>query len=226
MLGLGCLLALGGCEEKWLGPRQNDRALRQALSQQAAGDYAAASASYEAALDGTPRTADTHFRFAVLLNDKLNDSLGAAYHLRRYLKLAPEGSHAKEAKASLERTEVTLATNFGGGTLLSRSEALKIKAEETELRRRIAELETQLNTRLLAANTTTPANASAAVRVAEAKARLSGRTYVVQPGDTLERIAKKALKNKVRVKDLEDANFTQLGSPPKKLKPGMTLLLP
>lgn len=227
--GLLLLLALGGCEDRgWLSPHGNDRALRQGLAEQAAGNYAAAAGSFEAALDGTARTAETRFRLALLLNDKLNDPLGAAHHLRRYLKLAPDGPHAREAKAALERTEITLATSLGGGTLLTRSEALKIKGENTELRKQVTDLQVQLQARISAPATGAPGAsvASAAVRAAEAKARASGKTYQVQPGDTPAKIASKVLKNKARYKDILDANYTQLGDPPKKLKPGMTLLIP
>ncbi len=230
---LPVLLLLPGCDrtEGLLAPRQRERELRTAGSRQQSGDYRGAAEAYEASLDGTPGTADAHFRLALLLNDRLNDPLGAAYHFHRYLDLVPEGKHAKEAKTNLINVETALATRLGNGTLLTRSDALKIKEENVVLQRRIADLQTELTSRPPATTGPTaglPSNpvASAAIRAAQEKARRSGKTYQVIAGDTPEKIAVKLYRNRARANDILDANYNQLGGSPKKLKPGMTLLIP
>ena len=233
LLGLFAVVLLPGCErtEGLFAPRQRERDLRTATARQQAGDDRGAAAAFEASLDGTANTADGHFRLALLLNDRLNDPLGAAYHFHRYLDLAPEGKHAREAKTALANVETTLATRLGNGTLLTRSEALKIKEENVVLRRQIGDLQTELTTRPPAVSGPTaglPANpvVSAAIRAAQEKARQSGKTYQVLPGDTPEKIAVKLYRNKARANDILDANYNLLGGSAKKLKPGMTLLIP
>ena len=228
-----CLLAPAGCDraEGLLAPRQRERDLRTAESRRQSGDYRGAAAAYEASLDGTAGSADAHFLLALLLRDRLDDPLGAAYHLHRYLDLAPEGRHAREAKATLGNVETNLATRLGNGTLLTRSEALKIKEDNVVLRKQVGDLQTELASRPPATtgpNAGLPANpvVSAAIRAAQERAKKSGKTYQVQPGDTPAKIALKVYKNKARYKDILDANYNQLGDPPKPLKPGMTLLIP
>ncbi len=228
-----CFYSLSGCErtESLLAPRQRERDLRNAESRKQTGDYRGAAAAYEASLDGTDATADTHFRLAILLNERLNDSLGAAYHYHRYLDLVPEGKHAREAKTALANVETALATRLGNGTLLTRSDALKIKEENVVLRKQIGDLQTELTNRPPAtsgANAGLPSNpvVSVAIRAAQEKARKSGKTYQVLPGDTPEKIAVKLYRNKARANDIVDANYNLLGGSPKKLRPGMTLLVP
>lgn len=227
------LLLLAGCDraEDLLAPRQRDRAWRNAASRQQAGDYKGAAAAYESALDGTASSADTHFRLALLLNDRLADPLGAAYHFHRYLDLAPEGPHAKEVKVALKNTEDTLATRLGNGALLTRSEALRIRDENVGLRKQISDLQVELASRPVAtagpsAGMPRDPVVASAIRNAQERAKKSGKTYVVQSGDTPAKIASKVYKNKARFKDILDANYNQLGDPPKPLKPGMTLLIP
>ena len=78
----------------------------QAEQKQAAQDFRGAANAYEKALDGTPKTADAHFRLGLLYDGKLNDPVGAVHHFRRYLEFLPGGPHAKEAKANLDRIEL------------------------------------------------------------------------------------------------------------------------
>ena len=47
--------------------------------------------------------------------------------------LLPNGPHAKEAQANLDRIELTLATKLAGGTLITHSEAIRLKNENKDL---------------------------------------------------------------------------------------------
>ena len=44
---------------------------------------------------------DAHYALAVVLRDQGNEAVGADHHFREYLRLAPRGEHADEARASL-----------------------------------------------------------------------------------------------------------------------------
>ena len=196
--------------------------MEQGRQKQAAQDFRGAVAAYEKALDGTPRTADAHFRLGLLYDQKLNDPLSAAHHFRRYVEVAPSGPHAKEAAANTARIERVLATSLNEGTLIGHAEALRLKQENADLRAQVATLKTSL----AAAGASTAANAGkAADRDARGRLAPGPRTYQVQPGDTLASIARKFYRSKERAKDIQDANQNSI-SDPRKLKTGQTLIIP
>ena len=194
--------------------------MEQGQQKQAAQDFRGAVASYEKALDGTSRTADAHFRLGILYDQKLNDPLSAAHHFRRYVEVAPNGSHVKEATANTARIERVLATSLNEGTLIGHAEALRLKAENADLRTQVAALKASV-----AAYTAPTAAGKAADRDAQRKLAPGTRTYQVQPGDTLASIARKFYKSKERAKDIQDANQNSI-SDPRRLKTGQTLIIP
>ena len=217
-LAVGASL-LGGCEKLQQFNRA-DRAIDQAEQKQSSGDYRGAVDAYEKALDGTSKTADTHFRLALIYDEKLHDPVGAVHHLHRYLALFPGGPHAREAKTTLERLELTLATSLSGGTLIPRAEANQLKAENVSLRKQLA-----ATSNPAMAVGPRPSPAGAVARDAQGRPPPGTRTYVVQRGDTLASIARKFYKNKARARDIQDANQNSVPDP-KKLKLGQTLIIP
>lgn len=66
----------------------------------AIGDTPHARTEFERVLVTDPDHAQAHYALAVLLR-KSDDWVKADYHFRQYLKLAPKGPHAEEARASL-----------------------------------------------------------------------------------------------------------------------------
>ena len=222
-----CLAAvlLSGCDRSLFD--QSGSAMEKAQQKQTAQDYRAAVALYEKALDGSARTADAHFRLGIIYDQNLNDPLSAVHHFRRYVEVAPNGLHAKEAKANTTRIERILATTLNGGTLIGHAEALRLKQENADLKGQVAALKTSL----AASANSPPAPATgqvagkAAERDAQHKLPPGTRTYQVQPGDTLASIARKFYKSKDRAKDIQDANQNAI-SDPKKLKRGQILIIP
>src|SRR5438270_819266 len=89
------LVLFSGCDR--MVTSRNTRLVKEADWKAAQGDYLWAINLYEAALDGTPQSAEVHFKLALLYDDKMNDPLHALHHFKRYLVLNPEGSHAAEA---------------------------------------------------------------------------------------------------------------------------------
>lgn len=210
-------IVLAGCDRSPFD--KVERGMDQAEQRQAAQDYRGAVSSYEQALDGTAKTAEAHFRIAVLYADKLNNTIGAVHHFRRYMELQPNGSHVRDAKLNLDRLELNLATKLAGGTLISHADAMRLKNENAELRR-------QLNAR---DNPPTVGGASTAdkpaAREADRKPAPGTRTYQVKPGDTLASISRKFYKTKARAKDIQDANRIAVPDVTK-LKTGQTLIIP
>ncbi len=66
------------------------------------GAFDRARVEYEAVIAAKPDTPEPHWALALLLRDDLNDQPNATIHFREYLRLAPTGAHADEARASIK----------------------------------------------------------------------------------------------------------------------------
>lgn len=67
----------------------------------AVGQNVTARTHYETVVEQHPDEPTPHYALAVLLRDQFVDKVGADAHFREYLRLAPAGPHADEAKGSL-----------------------------------------------------------------------------------------------------------------------------
>jgi LysM repeat protein len=214
--GAAAATLLGGCD------RLFDKGLKDELAagdkKTAAGDFRGAIDAYEAALDGTAKTANAHWKLALIYDDKLKAPRDAIHHFERYLVLAPAGTHARDAKAMIKQAETRLT--FGEGSITTQAEAVRLKNDNLQLRKTLAEVRAQK------AATPAPASATAKAGAQAQKPIPAGkRTHVVKPGETMASIAQTYYKNKGRWKDIQDANFYSTNGTPK-IKPGQTLIIP
>ena len=250
---------LAGCDK--VSFDRSDRAFEQAEQKRGSQDYRAAVAFYEKALKVDKKAPDAHFRMGMIYDANLDDPVGAVHHFKRYMEMQPNGPHAKEARANLDRIELKLATSLAGGTLITHAEAAKLRQENKDLRDQLAQRpggpppppqsnptpppsaalpRTPMESGRRASRapprppatppaiTATPRGPAAgkqAARDAQLHPAPGTRTYVVQPGDSLASIARKFYKNKARAKDIQDANLNSVPDE-RKLKPGMTLIIP
>src|ERR1700719_3186085 len=129
------LVFLSACDR--MVTSRNTRLVKEADWKAAQGDYLWAINLYEAALDGTPQSAEVHFKLALLYDDKMNDPLHALHHFKRYLTLNPNGAHATEVKDFMKRDEIALATSLSGDSVVTRSEATRLRNENLNLRRQV-----------------------------------------------------------------------------------------
>jgi LysM repeat protein len=212
-LALGLALAGGSCD-RMITPR-SAQIIKDAENKTADGNYLRAIALYESALDDTPRTADVHYRLALLYDDKMHDPLHALHHFKRYLTLAPSGPRANEVKNFMKKDELELGTTLSGDSVVSRSEAARLKNENLALRKELEDLRANRSPDKTAADTKPTAT----------KPGANPRTYVVREGDTLASISRKFYKTSGRWKKIRDANKSIIDDPAK-LKPGMTLTIP
>src|SRR5437667_3313006 len=125
----------GGCER--MGGPRSSQLTQDADSKSAQGDFARAIDLYEAALDDSPRSAEIHYKLALLYDDKLNDPVSALHHFKRYLALSPNGPHADEVKNSMKHDEVAALTALSGDSVISRSEAARLRNENLNLRKEL-----------------------------------------------------------------------------------------
>src|SRR5712691_5266981 len=132
---LSILVLLTGCE-RMVTPR-NTQLVKEADWKAAQGDYLWAINLYEAALDGTPQSAEVHYKLALLYDDKMNDPLHALHHFKRYLVLNENGAHASEVKDFMRRDQLALATSLSGDSVVTRTEAARLRNENLNLHRQI-----------------------------------------------------------------------------------------
>ena len=211
------LLTAPGCD------RLFDKGAKEAIAsgekKAAAGDFRAAAALYESALDGTAKTADLHYRLALLYADKLQQPLDALHHLDRYLDLDPAGPRAKDAKTLRKDSESKLLQQLTNGTPSTQAEAVRLKNENQTLREKLA----------IAIGQKPPPPAVTGKKGAPAASPTpipaDARTYTVKRGDTLAKIARQFYQNPARARRIQDANSALLGGTVN-IQPGMVLVIP
>jgi nucleoid-associated protein YgaU len=207
-------LALAGCDR--MITSRHAQQLKDADAKAAAGDFTRAISLYESAFEDRPSDADVHYKLALVYDDKLNDPLNALHHYKRYLAIAPAGSHAADVKNFIKRDEVSLLTSLSGDAVISRAEATRLRNENMTLRKDLDEARGRSH---LAAF-------DVSVAAAKSKGNDPGkRSYVVQRGDTLASISRKFYKTSARWKQILEANRGIIDNP-KKLTAGQTLVIP
>lgn len=191
----------------------------KADAQVSQGNYIQAVNLYEAALDGTASSAEIHYKLALLYDDQMNDPLNALHHFKRVLTLDPNGKHSTEVKNFMKRDQLTLLTQLSGDTILTRSDAVKLRNENLALRKQLEDRWEEKKKETAAARTNPRKG------LPNEKRSKSGRSYTVQPGDTLASISRKFYKSSSRWGKILAANPDILAKP-SDLKPGQTLLIP
>ena len=205
---------LANCER--MVTSRNAQRVKEADWKAAQGDYLWAINLYESALDGTPQSAEVHYKLALLYDDKLNDPLNALHHFKRYLVLNPEGRHATEVKDFMHRDEVALGTSLSGDSVVTRAEAVRLRNENLNLHR-------QIDAGPVKARSTTEKSPSH--RADKEKPAGGSHTYAVKEGDTLASISRKFYKTSKRWREIRDANESKVDDP-NNLKEGTTLKIP
>lgn len=209
-------LSTTGCD-RMITPR-NTQIVKDADAKSTQGEYLNAIGLYESALDGTAQSADIHYKLGLLYDDKMNDAVNGLHHFKRYLVLHPTGGHATEVKDFIKRDETALLTRLSGDSVVTRTEATRLRNENLSLRRQVEERAAKNK-----ATDEKPSNRRMAEKATLARA--GGQSYVVERGDTLFSISRKFYKSPSRWKEIRDANKGKIDSP-SKLKPGQTLTIP
>jgi tetratricopeptide (TPR) repeat protein len=203
-----------------LGASRHAQLTQDADTKSAQGDFARAINLYEAALDDSEssRNAEVHYKLALLYDDKLNDPVSALHHFKRYLVLSPTGTHAADVKNSIKRDEITALTALSGDSVITRSEAARLRNENLNLHK-------ELEGRSAPARGVTDKLSEADTSSKKTASRNGERSYVVQSGDTLFSISRKFYKSPTHWKEILNANRKNIHDP-KKLTVGQTLIIP
>jgi tetratricopeptide (TPR) repeat protein len=203
-----------------MGASRHAQLIQDGDAKSAQGDFARAINLYEAALDDSEsiRSAEVHYKLALLYDDKLNDPVSALHHFRRYLALSPTGPHAVDVKNSIKRDELAALTALSGDSVITRSEAARLRNENLDLHK-------ELEARGVPARSVTDRSQEDSTSSKRTAPKKGDRSYVVQSGDTLFSISRKFYKSPKRWKEILDANRKSIRDP-KKLTVGQTLVIP
>ena len=203
-----------------MGASRHAQLIQDGDAKSAQGDFARAINLYEAALDDSEsiRSAEVHYKLALLYDDKLNDPVSALHHFRRYLALSPTGPHAVDVKNSIKRDEIAALTALSGDSVITRSEAARLRNENLDLHK-------ELEARVVPARSVTDRSQKDSTNSKRTASKKGDRSYVVQSGDTLFSISRKFYKSPKRWKEILDANRKSIRDP-KKLTVGQTLFIP
>lgn len=212
---LAAVFLFAGCD-KLITDKPKDK-IAVAEKKAKAKEYTAAIRIYESALDGTPETAEIHYRLAVIYDDKLRRPVDALHHFQRYLELLPNGEFSKEAEAYKKEAIAKLIRSGNLGGPASQSELVRLKNENLAMEKQLLE----------ARQRAAALSVTAAKRAEENKAPLppGAKRHTVQPGETLGTIAVKYYGSKARSADILDANNVQLGGKDR-IRPGQILIIP
>lgn len=230
-----------------------DPSVKQAIEKERGGDEDGAIKAYQAALDRNPMLARAHLGIALLMDKPERDFLTAIYHYRRYLDLRPRTEKREMIDNRLRLAMQSLAASLGKAAPATPDRFAAMEAENAAMKMQIGDLEAELQ-RLRAASAAAPTAPPAApttpvsppqpqpapmVTSSTAGIGTTGtsgarppstpparpRTYKVQPGDSLMRIAGKVYGDMKRWKDIFEANRDTMKTP-QDVRYGQVIIIP
>jgi len=248
LLALSGLVLVSGCSKKIEGNEKTHPVYIKAKNDRDTGRYLDAANGFNDLLNRAPKSAFLHKELATLYGDNLDEYYKAIYHYQRYLELEKLSSedqrqirgyisaYKRRAAEMMIQEDPTLAAGQGNVAAAADPETsdklLRLGLMEQNMRALVAKhKEYQVQIEALKKENAelkgkSAAPASAARSAASAPVAATGEfdAYVVQPGDTLSRIAKKNYGSKAEkyVKLIRDANSLTSDS----VKVGQKLKIP
>ncbi|HEY0258125.1 MAG TPA: hypothetical protein VGC39_11825, partial [Candidatus Methylacidiphilales bacterium] len=111
----------------------------------------AAIADYENALAANSKLAMAHYQLGVIYADKKADPVGAIFHFKRYLELAPTSDKADQVKALIDKQSQAFAASLPNSPAQSADDYAKLQGDNAALKKQvddathtIAQLQAQL----------------------------------------------------------------------------------
>jgi hypothetical protein len=111
----------------------------------------AAITDYENALAANPKLAGAHYELGIIYADKKADSIGAIFHFKRFLELAPTSAKADQVKALIDKQSQAFAASLPNSPAQSADDYAKLQGDNAALKkqvedatRTIAQLQAQL----------------------------------------------------------------------------------
>lgn len=235
---IACSLLFIGCDERVerLDRREErDAYILRGDARKRAGDVDGAIEQYLKALERRPNLATAHLKLGLEYKDAKQDYLRAIYHLQRYMEMRPEGRKNELLEQLVRRAHVQYLASMPNPPPGALREIALLERENARLRAQVEELAQRLQemTQAAAARPTPPAipSATRAPEVTPPRASTpsrpaqAARTYRVQRGDTLSRIAATEYGDSTRWREIFNANRGVLATPDS-LREGQELVIP
>lgn len=245
-LAIGALLVAawvcGGCSDSLstLDGDANEKYFRKAMEKLDGGDKDSAIHFFTKAIDRRPQNARAHLQLALLYDDAKNDYIRAIYHYERCLETWPNDEQRPQIEDYIKKARMTQASIFLSHLPITDERINALQFENGQLKKSLFEVRkniAQLIAEQANENAAAPAQkdrkqvadkdrskgAKPGVTQGTPDAKGGSATYLVQPGDTLARIAGKVYGDSAKYKRIQDANKL---SDPRKIKVGQTLVIP
>jgi len=163
-------LSLVGCDVANKGEVQYDDSrnpyYKQAQQDLDNNNFDAAIADYESALGANPKLAGAHYQLGIIYSDKKADPVGAIFHFKRYLELAPTSEKADQVKALIDKQSQAFAASLPNSPTQSADDYAKLQADNAALKKQVDDAShtiTQLQTQLTQGGKHHAATAAAAL---------------------------------------------------------------
>ena len=130
-------LALVGCNLADKEDNSSNPHYRQAQEDIDNNNPAGAVADYESALGENPKLAGAHYSLGLLYGDKLNDPVGAIYHFKRFLELAPDSDKAPQVKALIDKESQAFAASLPNSPTQNADDYARLQADNATLKKQV-----------------------------------------------------------------------------------------
>ncbi len=227
--GAGC----SGRTERLDRRDENHPLMRRAMARKQARDTDRAVDLFQQALERRPSLARAHLELGLLYDEDKEDYMRAAYHYERYLEMRPQAEKREMVERLIRDARLSYAASLphqpsGAVQRISelQRENERLRSELTEVQDQVTKLRSHIRTqpdRERPASAPSGNAAPASQRVAAPRAETE--TYVVQPGDTLSRIASLVYGDPTQWSRLYEANRDVLNGPGS-LRTGQQLVIP
>jgi LysM repeat protein len=234
---------LSGCSGRGVRPADDAELqhplIRKAIARERAGDREGAVQHYREAVTRQPTLARAHLGLALLLDQPGGDHLLAIYHYTQYLTLRPQTEKRELIEDRIRMAKISFASAMFKQPVSVAERISSLEAEVAKLKTENGNLTAQLQqSRLLIAQLRSGGASAGGTAVRPAPLptgdppgpRPAGlqpavRTYRVEPGDTLTRIAVKMYNDREKWRAIFEANRSTLREP-NGVKVGQTLIIP
>ena len=215
---------------------ERDPYYRRAQARQNVQDIDGAIQLYQKALERRPELGRAHFELGMLYEQYSNDYIRAIYHYQRYLELRPTAEKKKMVEDTIWHLKLAFAASLPAQPSAAVQEIAMMRQEIESLKAELKLKESApVSSKPVPARATTTASANEKTPSASAAltppspqplpAQPAVESYVVQPGDTLSKIAGKVYRDTTKWEQIYNANRGTLASP-QSVRPGQTLKIP
>lgn len=225
---ISLLCACGNTETNPDARDEKNPLIQQALKQIELEQFTEALQSLEKAIEKKPQLARAHIEAARIYHEipENQDLLRAIYHYNRYLEKRPGTQKAELIDGWIKQAQLNYAAEIlRANPNQFMAEVNRLKRENAALRRLVQQYQSDAPKATPTAPSAPALKAAAPTQPAPKPAKLAARTYTVQSGDTLSKIARTVYGDVTKWRIIYNANRSKMKSE-RDLKIGQALIIP